>query len=952
MKLYDARDTTRARSIGEVSGSLLPIGDPVLWDGRASGAELSQIPSLAFELEFQDLSGQTHKVKGGLIDLLDEVSEADVLFPIEDQTWFEAIEFSNHLVHSDIPLAGDLVTFNTSGLPAGGTLMIGAHRYPIGQSGELSIRRQMAPGEYQVPVALLDANGASLGRGEIGVEVKGDYFFMVGLADVTTGKNDVSGNIELLADDYHYDGDVYVDGRLAFFLKGQIKGNVLLTAQMDTGESELSEVFKDLDRNDPRRLFKRIDPDRFYPVYGDNSRVVRDVDTQGKFYVRLDWDRSRFIWGNYNTSFTGTELSGFNRSLYGASLDYRSVAKTELGEDKHIFKAFASEPNTRAARDELVGTGGSLYYLSHADVVLGSAKVLVEVRDRKSERTREQIELVEGQDYEIDPYQGRIMLTRPLRSTANLSVLSIIREAPLDGDDVVLVVDYEYISSGMMGGEDLTAGVRGKTWLGDHVGIGVTHVSENTTGSEFEMTGVDLTLKATENSYVVIETSETEAGQNIDMNRSMDGGLDFETVALPGLTVGGEALSVTGQVDLADLGSGMPGQLGFWYRDQDGGFNSLQYHNPTGADLSTYGLEGAISLTEGVNLKARIDHEERGDATYDDAGVQIDFALGDRLRLAAEYLTQEDEVGGMTDDSSTLGARLTVSWNERFSTFLNAQSVLDQSENSAMEDMGGLGFNLRATDKLDILGEAFSDGDNDGARLGLAYRYRENSSAYANYVTERSDLARDGLTFGQKTSVTDRLRVYNEHRFDRSSRQNVEGDSYGISYDFSETWTVDGDILQGRSVNNGMEYDRKAYSIASRYRQEKIEIVNRFEYRIDQNDSPTDRDQWVTTNRINLRTSDNWVMLAKADYSESTENSDRSQDAKFGELDFGFAYRPVLDNKLNMLAMYSYVYDLDPTNQMGGLYADEKGYVLSIEGLYQLTNRLKVGGKYAWKNSA
>ena len=50
--------------------------------------------------------------------------------------------------------------------------------------------------------------------------------------------------------------------------------------------------------------------------------------------------------------------------------------------------------------------------------------------------------------------------------------------------------------------------------------------------------------------------------------------------------------------------------------------------------------------------------------------------------------------------------------------------------------------------------------------------------------------------------------------------------------------------------------------------------------------------------------------------------------------------------------MASYVYDLDPTNQMGGLYADEKGYVLSVEGLYQLTDRLKLGGKYAWKNSA
>ena len=167
---------------------------------------------------------------------------------------------------------------------------------------------------------------------------------------------------------------------------------------------------------------------------------------------------------------------------------------------------------------------------------------------------------------------------------------------------------------------------------------------------------------------------------------------------------------------------------------------------------------------ESLKINARIDHEERGDSTFDDAGLQLELTLSDRIRVAAEYLAQEDEVAGNLDDSSTLGARLTVAWTEGVSTFVNAQSVLDQSENSAMEDMVGIGFNLRASEKLDVLGEAFSDGDNDGTRLGLAYRYRENSSAYLNYVTERSDLARDGITLGQKTSVTDRLRVYNEHR--------------------------------------------------------------------------------------------------------------------------------------------------------------------------------------------
>ena len=90
-----------------------------------------------------------------------------------------------------------------------------------------------------------------------------------------------------------------------------------------------------------------------------------------------------------------------------------------------------------------------------------------------------------------------MILSRPLRSTANLSVLSIIRQAPLDGDEVVLIADYEYITSRLCsGGEDVTAGVRGKTWLGDHIAVGGTYVSEADDGAEFEIKGVGCHLQS------------------------------------------------------------------------------------------------------------------------------------------------------------------------------------------------------------------------------------------------------------------------------------------------------------------------------------------------------------------------------------------------------------------------------------------------------------------------
>lgn len=48
---------------------------------------------------------------------------------------------------------------------------------------------------------------------------------------------------------------------------------------------------------------------------------------------------------------------------------------------------------------------------------------------------------------------------------------------------------------------------------------------------------------------------------------------------------------------------------------------------------------------------------------------------------------------------------------------------------------------------------------------------------------------------------------------------------------------------------------------------------------------------------------------------------------------------------------YSDVFVLCFSVDWDGLYADENGYALSIEGLYQLSGQLKVGGKYPWKRS-
>ena len=66
---------------------------------------------------------------------------------------------------------------------------------------------------------------------------------------------------------------------------------------------------KDLQRKDPRRIFRQLDPNRYYPVYGDDSTTTTDVDSQGAFYARVDWDQSAALWCNFNTGLTGTEFA-------------------------------------------------------------------------------------------------------------------------------------------------------------------------------------------------------------------------------------------------------------------------------------------------------------------------------------------------------------------------------------------------------------------------------------------------------------------------------------------------------------------------------------------------------------------------------------------------------------------------------------------------------------------
>ena len=85
------------------------------------------------------------------------------------------------------------------------------------------------------------------------------------------------------------DGRRSVAARTAFYLKGTIRGDMLLTAAYDS------------DKTTRARLLRDVRPDELYPVYGDASLRSFDARSGDRLYVRVDKNKSYALYGDFVT---------------------------------------------------------------------------------------------------------------------------------------------------------------------------------------------------------------------------------------------------------------------------------------------------------------------------------------------------------------------------------------------------------------------------------------------------------------------------------------------------------------------------------------------------------------------------------------------------------------------------------------------------------------------------
>lgn len=624
--------------------------------------------------------------------------------------------------------------------------------------------------------------------------------------------------------------DLYLHGRAVGYFKGRVKGAALfaanpfrevrLSAHLDTGKAADADLVKQL-----------IDPERYYPVYGDAATEVQDVSSRSKIYVLVEADRSRAIVGNFSTKLDGLELFRFQRSYFGAAVDLDHEFVAGSRSQAHALVA-SGQNGVRHRQVALQGTGGSMYFLRDGELVEGSERVELVVRDAVTGMRLQAVPQTRDVDYSISYREGRLVFSAPVPSVA-LAGWRLNQNASrtLDGNPVFAEIEYDYRSPALDQGDKAMA-VQVRQGFGDRVIVGGGAVSEDRTasgGSKYELYGVDFVGRISKTTRVTAELAYSKATDG-DHLASYDGGVTYGTLgASDPLRAGTNASRLpanakgrAGKLTLAgDLGeflprpSTLPAAAEFlaynlYYQFQDPFFYSGNTVFEQGQTKVGGQLRASLSEVDSVRLRhdgvwsrlflgdvprdidrqiTTLTYEHRGDGwragseighTYWDDGaraVNTDGVslFGERKLLPRLTLTGEQQLLVRAD------SRVVDAWNDRLVSSVSARYQL--------------GERLYAT-----ANESLRWSGANSAQLGLKTNVMDDVNLYA---AERLTTTLDGRTVstsvvgGESTAIPG-SRSYAEYQLDALA----SGQSGRAVFGMDNKWS----LLDGVTLN--LSYER------------------------------------------------------------------------------------------------------------------------------------------------
>ena len=213
------------------------------------------------------------------------------------------------------------------------------------------------------------------------------------------------------------------------------------------------------------------------------------------------------------------------------------------------------------------------------------------------------------------------------------------------------------------------------------------------------------------------------------------------------------------------------------------------------------------------------------------------------------------------------------------------------------------------------------------------------------------------MIYGEKRKLSDSSSVYVEERYQDGGSMSGLTHATGINLVTKERWNFGGSAEFGklRDSQTSAETNRKAAGIRLGYGREKIQFSSAVEYRRDDAEQPdttlTKRTLLLFRNNFKLQLTPDWRMIGKLDHSVSNSSLGEFFGGGYTEAVVGYAYRPVLHDRLSALVKYTYFFNVPTTDQFTAQNTAaefiQKSHVGSLDLTYDLTAKWSIGGKYA-----
>lgn len=722
--------------------------------------------------------------------------------------------------------------------------------------------------------------------------------------------------------------------RAAVYLKGKVKGEYLLTLAYDS------------DKETRRGLFQDIDPNAFYPVYGDAS--VRGVDAQssGKLYVRLDRNRSFVLFGDFTTqdSSPARSLSQYSRSLPGLRAHYE--------EGTVVANAFVARESLRQIVDEFPGRGMSgPYAVSNPNGVAGTEKIEILVRDRnRPSVVLKATALTRSVDYEFEPFSGQILFKSPVPSIDDQQ------------NPVSIRVTYEV----EQGGEKFTVfGGDLRLALTPSLSIGAAVAKDQNPEAPFEVSGLNVQLRLSKSTELIAEVARTTSV----VNQGASGFNSNTSAAFAGRS--GEFTGNAARIELRHDDPNLRGRVYVVRADTD-------FNNP-GAGIAggktESGASGAYKVNDKLSLNAEVTRSDdrvvgsRSEA----ASVGADLRLSDRLTIGAGARRVSQDAISLVSQSLVAcnsGASGTGSgYNSGFG--INQQgnqqidpltgqpvvctgSLLAGTTPAAPADLdrtslyGRVGF--KVSEALMLNGELQRElGDNSTTlyRFGADWKVAQQTRVFARLEHSRTWGGAYGLGVGDAVSAfsigvdTQYMQdgsLFTEYRL----RDSESGREIQSALGLRNGWK----LAEGLRLNtnfersNGSNGATTAVGVGLEYLGSELwKGSGRLEWRQDASNV-----NWLGTLSLARKLDRNWTLLAR-DYVNRVQPRIALAGDRFqNRFQVGFAYRPVDNNQFDALGVFERKIDTDRVAR-----TDLSTDIVSLRFNYHPSRPWWISGRYAFK---